>query len=116
MVPILSDHLKSGQRLSLQNRPMEGTRNSSVLSYHRLLRQRGILCVAINERNRDVSPMHSWRERERERVNSPYEYRDLARQILEPVEQGTCLIQSGPSTLAKSAQVTLSTSRLPCHV
>jgi hypothetical protein len=35
----LSDHFKSGQRLSLQNRPTEGARNVTVLPCYRLLMQ-----------------------------------------------------------------------------
>jgi len=36
---------------------------------------------------------------ERRRVNSPYEYRDLVRQILEIVEQGTFRVVSGTCPL-----------------
>src|SRR5260370_9562385 len=36
---------------------------------------------------------------ERRRVNSPYEYRDLIRQILEAVEQGTFRVLSGTCPL-----------------
>jgi len=36
---------------------------------------------------------------ERRRVNSPYEYRDLVRQILETVEQGTFRLVSGTCPL-----------------
>jgi hypothetical protein len=35
----LGNHFKSGQRLSLQNRPMGGTRNLDLLSCHTLFRQ-----------------------------------------------------------------------------
>lgn len=36
---------------------------------------------------------------ERRRVNSPYEYRDLVRQIVATLEQGTFQLQSGTCTL-----------------
>ena len=36
---------------------------------------------------------------ERRRVNSPYEYRDLVRQILETVEEGTFRLVSGTCRL-----------------
>ena len=36
---VLGNHFKSGQRLSLQNRPMGGTRNLDLLSCHTLFRQ-----------------------------------------------------------------------------
>lgn len=36
---------------------------------------------------------------ERRRVNSPYEYRDLVRQILETIQQGTFRVLSGTCPL-----------------
>ena len=36
---------------------------------------------------------------ERRRINSPYEYRDLVRQILETVERGTFKVLSGACSL-----------------
>src|SRR5215813_9321946 len=36
---------------------------------------------------------------ERKRINTPYEYRDLVRQILETIEQGTLRLLSGTCPL-----------------